>query len=61
LDTNEILRYEPRKLKPFSCALCLSWWLSIIYFFITLQSYQCIFYAAICSVLATLISKFTRI
>jgi len=48
------------QLKPFSCPLCLGFWSGLAYFAIN-QEPLFIFYAAICSVIATLISKFTRI
>lgn len=50
-----------KRLKPFDCPLCLSFWLGLIYFGLTLHTWQCIFYASICSVLAVIISKLTKI
>lgn len=45
------------RLKPLDCPMCLSWWISLIWFGITLHSLTAILYAATCSILSIVISK----
>lgn len=49
--------YNEKRLKPFDCPLCLAFWLGIIIFEIQSPGWHPVLYAAICSVLATFISK----
>lgn len=50
-----------KRFKPFDCAMCLSWWLGIVYFGISTQNaILTVGCAALCSVLSIYITKYAK-
>lgn len=54
-------RLGKKRLKPFDCAFCLSFWVSLIYFFILTLDWRYVAYAMVTSLLAVIISKHTAL
>lgn len=57
---NDTTAYISKRIKPFDCPLCLAWWMGIIYGLINHYGPVSVLIGAICSILATTISKFLR-
>ena len=51
---------KPRRLNPFDCPLCLSWWVSLIVFWQMYPVWYAVLYAALCSGCAVLIDKLIK-